>query len=285
MPERMRRYMRPASADITPDTPIWCPWHTEFHAASAFNRERRRFSGLAGICRLAMAEQRQTPAGRNKARRRNQARWSDPEYRERALRAAAARRRIKGKEDLRRSRARLQRIVDDWKARGCVDCGYPDVRAIDPDHRDPTSKTGHVSRLVAECVAAQRMRDELDRCDPRCARCHRRRTAMQLPNALRLADRVPASWLRRLELQDFNDRLKLALGCADCGWAAWARGLDWDHARGIKEHAIAKLINDRWPVATLIAETAKCDVVCANCHRLRTASRRATVGRSSSTLH
>ena len=27
---------------------------------------------------------------------------------------------------------------------------------------------------------------------------------------------------------------KLSLGCADCGWSAWARGLDWDHARGQK---------------------------------------------------
>lgn len=34
------------------------------------------------------------------------------------------------------------------------------------------------------------------------------------------------------------------------------------------------LINDRWPVEALIEETAKCDVVCANCHRIRTCERR-----------
>lgn len=88
------------------------------------------------------------------------------------------------------------------------------------------------------------------------------------------AERLPPSWRRRLELQDFNDQLKLALGCADCGWNEWARGLDWDHARGKKLHGVATLINDRWPVEVLIGETAKCDVVCANCHRIRTCERR-----------
>ncbi len=135
-------------------------------------------------------------------------------------------------------------------------------------------KHGNLSRMVQLCASEKRILAELDKCVARCARCHRRDTWDQRPSSWRAADRLPASWRRRLELQDFNDQLKLALGCADCGWREWARGLDWDHVRGRKLHGIATLINDRWPVEVIIAETAKCDVVCANCHRIRTCERR-----------
>jgi L-lysine 2,3-aminomutase len=130
--------------------------------------------------------------------------------------------------------------------------------------------------MVQRCASAARIRAELDKCVPRCARCHRRDTWAKRPSSWRGAAQLPPSWRRRLELQDFNDRLKVALGCADCGWSGWARGLDWDHVRGNKSNSIATLINDRWPVEVLILETAKCDVVCANCHRLRTCERRRT---------
>lgn len=168
----------------------------------------------------------------------------------------------------------MGRIVDDWKRQGCVDCGYSDIRAIDPDHMDPATKHDNVSRMVQLCASEARIRAELAKCVPRCGRCHRRDTWDKRPSAWRSADRLSPSWRRRLELQDFNDQLKLALGCSDCGWRNWPRGLDWDHARGKKLHAISKLINDRWPTHVLISETAKCDVVCVNCHRIRTCERR-----------
>jgi hypothetical protein len=75
-------------------------------------------------------------------------------------------------------------------------------------------------------------------------------------------------------MQDANDSIKLARGCADCSWAKWARGLDWDHVRGPKVATIAIMIGrlDAWQVVQ--AEMEKCDVVCANCHRIRTCERR-----------
>lgn len=266
--------MRPAAAEIEPDTPIWCPWCGAEHPSSAFNKESRRFSGLSGICREAQAEKRQLPAEQVKTQARNQRRWANPNYRERTLEAARQRRVVVGTGDLKKSRARLQAIIDEWKLRGCIDCGYTDIRAIDPDHLDPAEKHDNLSRMVQMCASAARIRAELAKCVPRCSRCHRRDTWDKRPSRWRSAERLPPSWRRRLELQDFNDQLKLALGCADCDWNGWARGLDWDHARGKKSHEISTLINDRWPVAVLISETAKCDAVCANCHRIRTCERR-----------
>lgn len=271
--------MRPPANDIRPDTPIWCPWCNVEHPAADFNKESRRFSGLSVICRRAQAEKRQLPHERERTKQRNLRRWADPDYRARSVEASAVRRKTTAAEDLRRARARLQKIVDEWKTQGCVDCRYMDIRAIDPDHVDPTEKHDNVSRMVQQCASAARIRAELGKCVARCARCHRRDTWAKRPSAWRRAAQLPPSWRRRLELQDFNDQLKLALGCADCGWSEWARGLDWDHVRSTKEHSIATLINDRWPVEALVRETAKCDVVCANCHRIRTCERRLGVRR------
>lgn len=278
MLDRPKRHRRPAAGEITPETPIWCPWCSQEHPAADFNKDSRRYSGLATICRAAMAEKRQTPEGKKATKRLQDQRWADPEYRLADLRRSAERRRTKGHEDLRRARARLQQIVDDWKRRGCVDCGYSDIRAIDPDHVVESTKHDNLSRMVQLCASAARIKAELEKCVPRCARCHRKRTWDRRPNSWRTEDRIPPSWQRRLELQDFNDTLKMRLGCTDCGWAGWPRGLDWDHARGTKHYAITMLVNDRWPVTILARETSKCDVVCANCHRLRTAGRRENRG-------
>jgi hypothetical protein len=274
-PAPKKRHRRPPAAEVTPETPIWCPACQQDHPATAFNKESRRFSGLAGICRDAQARARMTPDGRAATARRNKKRWADPDYRAKSLQWQRARRERQGATvDLRKARTRLRGIVDEWKRRGCIDCGYDDIRAIDPDHLDGNAKDGHVSRLVQLCASEARIRAELAKCVPRCARCHRRVTKGQRPCAWRSAAKLPPTWRRRLDHQDRNDAIKLALGCADCGWRGWARGLDWDHVRGEKRASIASLIANyrSWP--EIEAEMAKCDLVCANCHRIRTADRR-----------
>jgi len=81
-------------------------------------------------------------------------------------------------------------------------------------------------------------------------------------------------------MQDANDRIKLENGCSDCGWAGWARGLDWDHVRGQKVAGISALIARTRPWEEVLAEMEKCEVVCANCHRIRTVERRRMAARS-----
>jgi hypothetical protein len=49
--------------------------------------------------------------------------------------------------------------------------------------------------------------------------------------------------------------------------------MDFDHVRGEKKFGIAICINRAWKL--LEAEITKCDVVCANCHRIRTRQRKA----------
>ena len=60
--------------------------------------------------------------------------------------------------------------------------------------------------------------------------------------------------------------------CADCGGTFPPECMDFDHVRGTKSFGLAVRINRKQEA--LIAEAAKCDVVCANCHRIRTRSRK-----------
>jgi hypothetical protein len=58
--------------------------------------------------------------------------------------------------------------------------------------------------------------------------------------------------------------------CADCGvqYASWQ--MDFDHVRGAKLFGLSMRLGGNYSIKKVRAEIAKCDVVCANCHRDRT---------------
>lgn len=55
---------------------------------------------------------------------------------------------------------------------GCKDCGTSEGR-LDFDHRDKTTKLFKVGANV--CQSWGRLRDEIEKCDVRCASCHAKR--------------------------------------------------------------------------------------------------------------
>ncbi len=66
--------------------------------------------------------------------------------------------------------------------------------------------------------------------------------------------------------------VKVERGCTDCGYSADPVALDFDHLPGTtKKYRIACMAG--MSRALIDAEIAKCEVVCANCHRIRTAQR------------
>ena len=70
----------------------------------------------------------------------------------------------------------------------------------------------------------------------------------------------------------YFQEIKVERGCADCGYKANAVALDFDHMPGaVKLYRIACMAG--MSRALIDAEIAKCEVVCANCHRVRTAER------------
>lgn len=82
-------------------------------------------------------------------------------------------------------------------------------------------------------------------------------------------DQAKARMQMRLDLLN---EIKVSRGCADCGYKADAVALDFDHVHGEKEFAISM---SKRSIEAILEEVAKCDVVCANCHRIRTRDRRA----------
>jgi hypothetical protein len=58
----------------------------------------------------------------------------------------------------------------------------------------------------------------------------------------------------------------------DCGGKFPPEAMDFDHVRGSKRYNIGG--NEQLNYATLQVEMDKCDVVCANCHRIRTRARK-----------
>lgn len=62
--------------------------------------------------------------------------------------------------------------------------------------------------------------------------------------------------------------------CSDCGGEYPPECMDWDHVRGSKRNNVADLVVRGVSIQVIIDEIEKCELVCANCHRFRTASRR-----------
>lgn len=74
--------------------------------------------------------------------------------------------------------------------------------------------------------------------------------------------------------QQYKKRLaeiKQAGGCVDCGEKN-PIVLDFDHLKD-KKYNISRMIHDGFSWKAIMKEVNKCEVVCANCHRLRTHNR------------
>lgn len=57
----------------------------------------------------------------------------------------------------------------------CVDCDEADPAVLEFDHRE--HKLKEVSSLISRRYSLQRIKEEVKKCDIRCANCHRRKTA------------------------------------------------------------------------------------------------------------
>lgn len=65
---------------------------------------------------------------------------------------------------------------------------------------------------------------------------------------------------------------KVEVGCVDCGYNVDARALEFDHMPG--SNKIMPVMGMCWRSWDAIwAEVDKCEVVCCNCHAIRTQAR------------
>lgn len=76
---------------------------------------------------------------------------------------------------------------------------------------------------------------------------------------------------RRAELRAFIDGLK-KVPCKDCGNTYDPCAMDFDHLSD-KECDVSSMARRMMSKERILAEVAKCEVVCAVCHRIRTKQR------------
>ena len=62
--------------------------------------------------------------------------------------------------------------------------------------------------------------------------------------------------------------------CHNCGKTYPYYVMDFDHIRGKKNFLISHAITNTTSIMNIEKEMAKCDLICANCHRIRTWNKR-----------
>lgn len=98
-----------------------------------------------------------------------------------------------------------------------------------------------------------------------------RRQYTKLPHVRKAARRQALIQQRRR--REWSDSLKKH-PCMDCGGSFPPECMDFDHVRGRKLFNIGNASTGGIAKKRVLKEIAKCDLVCANCHRIRTAKRR-----------
>lgn len=61
----------------------------------------------------------------------------------------------------------------------CIDCGEKDPVVLDFDHKNPPDKFKPVSKLLSGHWSWISVQREIEKCEIRCANCHRRKTYKQ----------------------------------------------------------------------------------------------------------
>lgn len=63
------------------------------------------------------------------------------------------------------------------KEHSCIDCGEDDPIVLEFDHRG--NKERNISDMMRGSYSLETVKKEIEKCDVRCANCHRRKTAKQ----------------------------------------------------------------------------------------------------------
>lgn len=95
------------------------------------------------------------------------------------------------------------------------------------------------------------------------------------------AKRYAAEWPEKMAENERNRQqkfltrinfLKAERPCYDCGGVFPPEAMDFDHISGKKLFQVAQGKSHRWEIVR--EEIDKCQLVCSNCHRIRTKQRR-----------
>jgi len=152
---------------------------------------------------------------------------------------------------------------------------------MDFDHRDPAQKAFAIAAGKALLKSREVLLAEIAKCDIVCANCHAIRTYRYLhSDRSPFRGRTPGRSPRREELRVRRQSHRQLLRelrerpCADCDQRFPYHVMQFDHRDPTTKTGLVTQMVGRAGRDKILAEVAKCDVVCSNCHRMRTYARR-----------
>ena len=171
-------------------------------------------------------------------------------------------------------------LLRELRARPCADCRRTfEPHQMDFDHREGTTKRFRLTAGGASLRPTSALLEEASKCDIVCANCHRirtqRRHAARPPQPRGSSKGLEPRRQRWREQARVLDALR-DRPCADCGLRFPPCAMDFDHRNPATKLAAVTRMIGRAGTSRILEEAAKCDIVCANCHRLRTFVRRST---------
>ena len=200
-------------------------------------------------------------------------------------------------------RERLKEWLKQHKSTLSCSCGESDPSCLDFHHLDRSKKAtmrGGISQMIFQGWTVERLERELAKCRVCCANCHRlehveeplnkgvsQRRDKPTDEQLFTMNRSRRHYWKHqaIEIERKNARmreilcwyraLKEAKGCS-CGESRY-QCLDFHHrdhhtkptnsTGSSRSMSIARLIYRGWSKERMLVEVAKCDLLCANCHR------------------
>lgn len=149
----------------------------------------------------------------------------------------------------------------------CLDCKETDTITFDCDHFENNKSRRKDGTTIRSLLhnPLKKLAPELKKCQVICCYCHRLRTddnfSLKVPN----------------RPEKFVDGMKLLTGhCFDCERKVTTNnlpGFDYDHLNPEEKiNKISRMVEQYCSDEILLAEIKKCQLVCSNCHRHRTAT-------------
>jgi len=161
----------------------------------------------------------------------------------------------------------IKDFIDKLKDKPCNDCGgeYPSWM-MEFDHLK--NKTITIAKIRKQKWSKFRILEELHYCELVCVGCHRLRTLERSPEIkFDLSTRYGRN---RAEIIAFLAKIK-DNNCSDCGKKFHSCQMDFDHRPNeIKRYNISRMVGRGYCLSMIEKELAKCELVCAWCHRIRT---------------
>lgn len=163
-------------------------------------------------------------------------------------------------------RMEMKELIEKKKGFPCVVCNkkFP-PEAMDFYHRDNDDKRFRIGDAANSIYSLEKLEEEISKCDLYCGNC---RKAVEIEGVINKSPK------RKRTLRGIINTLK-ALPCSDCGDSFPYYCMEFDHLEGNdKGGTIAKMVSDNQPFDKIKDEIDKSEVVCINCHRIRTKKRR-----------